>query len=261
MQHHDETLAAYVTAVRDRPDTLAVVVNGSVAKRRERPDSDVDVYLVVTESAFAEASAVEGLSYVDRDVATYAGGYVDVKVVSPDYLRRAERDGDEPLRASLVGARVVWSRDDGIAGLVAAIPELPDAAWDDRAVGFVAQLWLYGGYFLRQGEQLGDEFLTRWAALHAVSSAGRALLAHQRILFPGAKYLSGLVAQLPSRPDGYDALVDRLLRAPTAADGAALLAEMQAYHPWGLTADTALSRFVRDNELPWLTRVPPPEFS
>ena len=52
MQHHEETLAAYVESVRTRPETLGVVLVGSVCRGTERPDSDVDVYRVITDEAF-----------------------------------------------------------------------------------------------------------------------------------------------------------------------------------------------------------------
>lgn len=260
VQHHEDTLAAYVAAVSASPETVAVVATGSAARGTERPDSDVDVYLVVTEPAFARAEAAERLSYVDAEVATYDGGYVDVKVVTTDYLRRAAVDGDDPVRASFHGARVVWTRVAEVHALVAAIPVLPEEVWEDRAASFVAQMRLYGGYFLRQGEQLGETYLRHWAAVHLVGSAGRALLARGRVLFQGHKYLTTQLAALPDLPDGYLALAERVLHEPTAEHGRALMDAVEAHHAWAVGREQTLSRFVRENELAWLTRVPPPEF-
>lgn len=260
VQHQEETLAAFLDKVTADPDTVAVVVDGSLAKGSERSDSDVDVYLVVTDDAFATAQSNERLSYVDRDVATYDGGYVDIKVATLDYLRVAVREGDDPTRASFIGARIAWSRDPEVAGLVAALPQLPDEAWDARAAAFIAQMRLYGGYFLRQGAQLGDELLLRWAAIHLLTSAGRALLAHAHVLFPGAKYLSGLLASLPDLPAGYLELSHQLLVSPTPELGRSLMDLVETHADWPITQEETLSRFVRDNELTWLTRVPPPEF-
>ena len=49
MRHHEDTIAAYAAQVIDQPDTLALIVVGSVARGTERATSDVDVYLVVTD--------------------------------------------------------------------------------------------------------------------------------------------------------------------------------------------------------------------
>lgn len=260
MQHHDETLAAYVAQAAADPDAVGVIVAGSVARGTPRPDSDVDVYLVVTEAAFESARHADRLSYIDQEIATYAGGYVDIKVASPGYLAQAVQDGDDPLRASFVGARVAWSRLDALPELVVAIPRRDPATWDDLTVSYLAQMGLWGGYFLPQGRKLSDPFLLRWAAMHLVYASSRALLAHHRALFAGPKYLSSAVAALPALPTDYQALVERLLRDPTPADGAALMAAMETFGLPKLTRDHALSRFVLDNELAWFTRIPPPEF-
>lgn len=260
MQHHEDTLQAYVAKVSAVSDSIAVVLDGSLARGTERLDSDVDVYLVVTPEAFRAADDDERLSYVDREVATYDGGYVDVKVATMEYLRAAVRDADDPTRASFIGARVAWTSDPEVPGLVAAIPELPEAEWAARADAFIAQMRLYGGYFLGQGEKLGDELLLRWAAIHLLTSAGRALLAHAHVLFPGTKYLSGLLAALPDLPEGYQDASAELLRTPTRASGARLMELVEAHAIWPLAPEQSLSRFVRDNELTWLTRIPPPEF-
>ena len=260
MQHQEDTLAAYVARVSQHEANIAVVLVGSLARGTEREDSDVDVYLVVTEDAFTQAHGRERLSYVDREVATYAGGYVDIKLATTDYLRRAATDGDEPVRASFAGARVAWSREEPIDDLVAAIPVLPEDAWAEQMGSFIAQMRLYGGYFLRQGDQLGDEYLLRWAAVHTVASAGRALLARARVLFRGNKYLSGLLVELPDLPAGYLALADALLTRPTAELGARFLDLVESHHAWPVGREETLSRFVRENELAWLTRIPPPEF-
>lgn len=260
MRHQEETLAAYVTKVAADEASIAVVLNGSLAKGTERADSDVDVYLVVTDDAFARAAAQERLSYVDSEVATYDGGYVDIKLVTIDYLRRAATDGDDPVRASFVRARVAWSRDPKVTELVAAIPVVPPAAWEERSASYIAQMRLYGGYFLRQGEQLADPYLLRWAAVHAVAAAGRALLARGHVLFQGNKYLTGLLGGLPDLPEGYLERAEELLVAPTAERGAEFLALVEAHDDWAISREQTLSRFVRENELSWLTRVPPPEF-
>jgi hypothetical protein len=100
VQHHDDTLAAFVAQESARTDSVAVVVTGSVARGTPRPDSDVDVYLVGTEERFRRAWETGLVSYVDAGVATYEGGYVDIKLATIDYLRRAVDAADDPTRAS-----------------------------------------------------------------------------------------------------------------------------------------------------------------
>ena len=89
MDHHERAIERFTDRLATADTTLGVVVVGSVARGEERPDSDVDVYLVVTEDEFHRARAAKRLSYVTSEDVDYEGGYVDVKVASIDYLRRA----------------------------------------------------------------------------------------------------------------------------------------------------------------------------
>ena len=77
-----------------------MVVIGSVARGDERPDSDVDVYLVITDEAYAAAARSGVVAYVSEVGVAYEGGYVDVKLASPRYLADAADHGDDPTRAS-----------------------------------------------------------------------------------------------------------------------------------------------------------------
>lgn len=259
MQHHTTTLEAFVDSVRTSASALAVVLGGSVARGTARPDSDVDVHLVVTEEEFTAARDAERLSFVTSDVATYDGGYVDVKVISPSVLRAAAERGDEATRAAFVGARVAWSRLDGLDALIAAIPRLTDDEWNRRRDSAVAQMRLYSAYFVPQASALGDQYLLSWAGLHQATSAGRALLAHEHVLFQGPKYLRSAIAALAEVTDTTLQLFDRLVREPTIETSTALLVAVESLVQSPLPPEHTLGRYVADTELAWFWRTPSPE--
>lgn len=259
MQHHEQALAAYVASVREAPEALAVVVIGSVARGTEREDSDVDVYLVVTDEAFDRAAAADRFAWLDREGEDYPGSYIDIKLACPVYLATAVERADDPTRSSFVGARVAYSRMPELPALLERIVSLPDDVWSERVRSFVAQAQLYGGYFLRQADERGDEFLRRHAATHLVLAAARAALAAAHELMPGPKYVSGLMDRLPL-PEGYLAAWRAALENPDAATGAALVDATTRLLPDGMAGEEALSVFIRDNELAWLRGTVPPEF-
>lgn len=260
MKHHEATIEAYVERCQAMEDNLAVIIAGSVARGTERPDSDVDLYLVVTEEAFAAAVRDGRMAYVDRGVATYDGGYVDIKVVSPSYLAAAAERGDDPVRASFRGCRIAWSRLDDLASRLEGITRLPDAEWAPRQASFLAQARLHGGYFLQQADELGNLYLRRHAAVHLVNAACRMLLARHRVFFAGPKYLTEQVAALDARPDGFVEAVDAVLTDATAENGRVLLDLVESSTTGAESREESLSRFVHDNELAWLHRTAPPEF-
>jgi predicted nucleotidyltransferase len=261
MKHHEETIERLVDAESVKPGSLAVIVTGSVGRGTERRDSDVDVYLVVEESVFGIASATNSTSYADTSHARYEGGYVDVKLITIATLEAASASGDDPVRASLEHSRIAWSRVDRLERLLESIPRRSDDAWSNRLHSQLAQAHLHGRYFLRQAEDHDDPFLLHHAATHLATACGRAVLIAHRRLHQGPKYLVSTLRSIPSLPATFVPTVMSLLDAPTQARADALIAATERICGPLPQPNDALATFVTDNELAWLTRVPPPEYS
>ncbi|TDE94020.1 hypothetical protein EXU48_11210 [Occultella glacieicola] len=260
MRHHEDALARYAADAATQEATLAVVLVGSVARGTERPGSDVDVYLVVDDDAWQAAAQVNRLAWSERHDEDYPGGYVDVKLACPRYLAVAAERADDPTRASFAGARVVISRLPEIEETIAALAILPEQEWDRRVDAHLAQARLHGRYFLAQANASGDEFLRRHAALHLALAAARCVLAVNRTLFRGQKYVTATLAGLPDVPDGFTETWQRILTGADPGDAAMLIDRLEAWLPRVLPRDQTLSAFIRDNELPWLTGALPAEY-
>jgi predicted nucleotidyltransferase len=264
MEHHERALAAYAERASRRPEVLGVIATGSVGRGTERPDSDIDLYLVVTEDAFARAVAEHRIIYVDEHGADWDHGYFDIKVITPALLDDAAERGDEPMRDSLRIARVVWDRGEHLAERIAAAAVLSDREWDGRVAAQVPQVWLHAGYFLDCAARDGDPFLAASSAVHAVTAAHRTMLALHRTLYTGPKRLRADAAALPGLPAGWIELTDRVLAEQTPEAGAELIAAVTGAVRETLGGepdfDAALSDFVLDNELAWRTRAAVPEY-
>jgi predicted nucleotidyltransferase len=261
MHHHEESISRFVATASADGSCDAVIVEGSVARETERSDSDIDLYLLVSDESFADARRSARLSYVTDDGITYDGGYFDIKLVTLGYLDHAAARGDEPCRASFERARVAWSRVPGLDARLARIAELSDEEWIDREARFIAHARLQSWYFLPQAYELGESFLLRHAAVHLVLAAGRALLAHNHVLFKAPKYLERTVATLERLPDGYVDLAAAVLETPTPETSGALMAALEGFREWPLSFEATGSRYTEDNELAWLTGALPPEYS
>ncbi len=261
MKHHDIAVERYAGRVSQDPDVLAVVVTGSIARGTERPDSDVDLYLVVTEDRWDAAFEQQRLMYVERDDIGYDGGYYDIKLATLSYLDDAAERGDDPVRDSFAISRVAFSRVRDLAERIDRIGAVHDDVWTGRVASFVAQARLHGGYFLKGAISSGDLMLLRHAAVHFALSAGRALLAHNHVFFSGPKYLAKQVAGLESKPNGFDALLTAVVADPTFEAADALLDSLEAFTGEVLPADATLSTFVLDNELAWRYGTKTPEYS
>lgn len=261
MRHHDLALARFVERSSDDADVLGVIVTGSVARGTERPDSDVDLYVVVTEERWNDAYTAQRLMYVESEDIGYEGGYFDIKLATLSYLDDAAQGGDDPVRDSFAASRVVFSRVDDLAERIDRVHLVPEESWAPRVASFLAQARLHGDYFLKQAVDSGDQLLLRHASVHLATSAGRALLALNRVFFSGPKYLAKLVSHLENKPDGFDELLTAVLTDPTYATADALLASLEEFAGDLLPRDSTLSTFVLDNELAWRYGTKTPEYS
>ena len=52
--HHEESLKNMIEYFSGRDEIIALVFGGSVAKGCERPDSDLDAMVIVTDAYYAE---------------------------------------------------------------------------------------------------------------------------------------------------------------------------------------------------------------
>ncbi|NYH83251.1 hypothetical protein FHR37_002102 [Actinopolymorpha cephalotaxi] len=217
---------------------------------------------MVPDDVFDSAVAAHRVIFDERLDATYPGGCVDVKLATVAFLDAAAERGDDPVRASFEGARVAWVRDGyDVAERVAAIPELPPNVWESRAISFMSEVWWHGTDFLPQAVLSDNTFLLHHAAVHTVSAGGRALLALNRTLFRGPRYLDATLATLDRIPDGYSTLARQLLTQPSRESADAYVRALESIHPWPVDRATGASIFIRDNELAWLTGILPPELS
>jgi len=74
VRHHQDTIKNFTRFQAARPEVRGVAVVGSVARGDERSDSDVDVYVVITDDAYADAERQGRIAFVSHDGVTYAGG-------------------------------------------------------------------------------------------------------------------------------------------------------------------------------------------
>ncbi len=260
MRHHDEAIQRFATRTGRRPEVLGLALTGSLARGEERPDSDVDLVLVVDEPTWQAAVRAERIMYTETDGIGYEHGYYDVKLATVAQLTAAAERGDDPVRDSLATAKSLIDRGIGLPELLRRAAVVSEARWQDLAASQLAQARLHGQYFLSHGLEHADPLLTAHAAVHLAVAAARTLLAVGHVRHPGPKQLLERVRDLPGAPAGFaDALAD-LVTAPSRDRAAPVLAVIEGVAGAVLPASATLSRFVRDNELAWFTRVPPPEY-
>ena len=251
-KHHEESLAIMRRYFEEKPEVIALIFGGSVAKGNERPDSDLDAMVVIDDEAYAERvrnrTAVETIG----GLCTYEGGYFDVKYMTKDFLRAAADHASEPTRNAFVKSRVIFSRDPEIEGLLARIPIFQEGEREEKLLSFYADFSLNYHYFLKGCNPEG------YMKLHAVGeviySLYRMILQERGVLFPCNRRLEETVASLSAETAELTRLGQKLAQTQAMEDADRFVAYFQQLSTWQPPEDYAivLTAYARDFEQWWM---------
>ena len=255
--HHTESIQKVIQSFQADPSVLALLLGGSLVHGFARPDSDIDVAIIVSAEEFSRRRRENRLTRVDHTLCTYPGGYVDGKYMDEDFLRLVAERGSEPARYAFHGARILFSRIDGLEPKLAAIIRYPVAGKAGRIARFAAQL-LGWRWFFTEGVKKDSAYLRLLAVQKVVLFSCRIVLAENELLYPFHKWMQRVTLAAPRLPAGFAASLDRILAAPDFDQIDAHCRATLAFA--GLDHDAVNStwgtNFMQDTELRWMTETP-----
>lgn len=256
--HHEAAIERVGRQFDSEPSVLAVLLGGSIAHGFANEKSDVDVMLVVSEEEFAERRARYATTFIDEELAGYAGGYIDYKYVSTEFIDDVAVRGNEPSRFAFEGATVLSSRIDDIEQRVAAAGRYPMEHQSERIIQFAAQLenwrWMAG-----QTAGKGDPYGLTAATSRAVLFAGRMLLAHNATLYPFHKWFLRVLEGVDDKPTGIVDLMREVSAAPSLAGAEEVTNAVLGFREWELGDVFWANHVVTDSEQAWLRDATPVE--
>ena len=216
LPHHRRFIAEVAERFAADPAVEALLVGGSVAHGLARPDSDLDVMLVVAGEELARRTAAHQVTFTDLDAGDYEGGYLDGKVISREFLAEVVERGSEPARWAFADAIVCFSRAPDIEELVRSAGAYPEAERDEKLRNFLGHAVLMT-WFQGEAAKRDDRYLAAYASSRLALYAGRAILAHNRMLYPFHKWFMTMLERAPLRPPDLLEQIRALLDEPTAA--------------------------------------------
>jgi predicted nucleotidyltransferase len=249
--HHRETIGRIQDHFRHSSEVLAVLLTGSIAHGFERPDSDVDIAIVVDAQAMQVRKKKGQLCFFDASLASYAGGYVDGKYIDLSFIKQVAAFGSEPARFAFKDAQIIVSKVDGLAQLLEDAARYPHEQQQMKIHRFLSQFDAWHWY-TQEAHKTSDIYLLRQASTKMVLFGCRLVLAQNRILYPYHKWLTKVVSTASDMPPQFITRLNHVLADPTPVAISNFYATVRDYWVWPANETSWPMQFMMDSELNWL---------
>lgn len=255
-EHHQRVIGRLVEQFKADSECKALMIGGSLVRGWGRPDSDIDIMILIDEKDFQRRMETGNVLYFDQEICDYEGGYIDGKYIDLAYLHDAAERGIEPTRSAFVNAIISFSYVPELEPLIQRVAAYPEHERDAKIKAFYSQLLLLR-WFAGEAEKRGDAYLMTRTVADLVLFGGRLILAHNRILYPFHKWLMRALSEAPDKPANFMELTETLLREPNKEIATAYVEMLTNFHDWGVDFPQAVINFTRDRERHWRSGPPP----
>ena len=255
--HHASSIENLIAAMEPDPSVLALLLTGSIAHGFARPDSDIDVAIVVAPEEYERRRADERLHYNNTALCTYPG-YIDGKYLDVRFLRLVGERGSDPARYAFKDCRILFSRLPDLERLLADIVRFPVEQKRARIDRFAAQLLAWRWYYTEAIRQ-ENPYLRHLAIQKVVLFSCRIVLTENEVLYPYHKWLLRVVASAPRQPAGFASLLEEALTSDSRDIVESLCRAVFDFASIDQAAANAVwpTRFMRDTELSWVEHEAP----
>lgn len=251
-QHHKESLEIMKQYFQEKEECIALIFGGSVAKGMERPDSDLDGMVVISQENYEKRMEQRMLSETITGKCTYEGGYFDIKYLTKEYLKEAAKKGSEPTRNAFIGARVLFSSDPEIEKIVNQIPVFQKQEKEDKMLSFYSALSLNYHYFLKDCKPEG--YMKSHVTSEIIYCVYRMILQENEIIFPSNRRLEETVEKAQRRPENIVGLGKAYAASQSEEDADAFVKAFLDWTSYQEPADLSevLTRYQEDYETWWI---------
>ena len=251
-EHHEASIQKVVEYFRTVPEVEALILGGSIAHGFARPDSDIDLMIIVSDREYEERLREGRLQFFDNQSCTYDGGYAEGKYLGLEMLRKLAESGSEPARFAFLDSQVLLSRIDTLDETLRAITRYPVEHKTERMRRFYAQFEAWNWY-TNEGLRLNDPYLLGISVAKLVLFGGRLILAHNELLYPYHKWFLKMLERADEKPPDMLDCISNLHRQP-AADTVMTFYQMVAnFRAWEVPDVGWANQFMIDSELSWLS--------
>lgn len=259
-KHHKRTIENLIGNFEKDERFPAMIIGGSIAKKRESEDADVDIYLIATDKEFQKRKAENNYRYFtdNQNICVSPCKSVEGKIVNLDFLLDVVERGSEPARESFSGAFIAYSRITELGEILKRIPVYPEHKQIEKMRSFYSLVVTFNWY-TKEAEKRNDVYLLIRSAVELVLFGGRMILAYNKMLYPYHKWFMHELRNAPQKPDNIIELAENLLKCPCRHNSELFFDCIMGYRKWEniIGKFDPFDRFIDDIEWNWRCLRPP----
>lgn len=255
-QHHLESINNLIKEFEKDTSILALILGGSIAHGFAKPDSDIDVSIVLETNDFQRRKKENRLVYNNKELCTYENGYIDGKYIDCELLRLIASQGSEPARYAFKDNTILFSRIDNLDAILADIVSYPVAKKAERVNRFVSQLLAWKWYY-SEAIKKQNQYLVFLSIQKLILFSSRIVLAVNELLYPYHKWMLQVLATADRKPPKMMMDIDQLLKAHSIEKVNDYCSKLLSFIDLDEKDIFWPNLFMKDSELNWMNSEPP----
>ncbi len=252
-KYHKKAIEKLARLHENNTNNIALIICGSIAKKEEKDDSDIDLYLVVNEAEFERISKTKSFFYGTYDPDEFFGIDIDGKIIGMQFLREAVIHASDPTRFSFQDAYTVFSRSKEVDELIKKIPVYPEWDHEKRIKAFYAYIKHYR-FIGEDAFKQGNSFLFINCIMELIFFSGRLMLAHNHLLFPCHKALFKVLKKCKDMPFDFIEKSQNLLKNITLENMIGYYEKVIDFFKEYDYSDIERISLILENEWTWFTK-------
>lgn len=255
-KHHKESIEIFLDIYKKDPAILAILLGGSIAHGFAKPNSDVDVVLVVEENEYLKRKQEKKLAFSLWDICTYPGGYIDVKVVSIKFLQKIAEQGSDPARYAFKDNIILYSKNNYVHDLLGIVSVFPAHDKDTRRIRFASQLLAWKWYY-SEAVSKQNSYLFYLSVQKIILFSCRLVLNENNMLYPYHKWLLNETFTAENKPAEFKESIFKLTEDHNIEFVNKFCEEVLAFVNLEEKSIDWPNQFLIDSEQNWLEHEPP----
>ena len=255
-KHHQESLDKFLSIYKNDQSIIAALLAGSIAHGFSKPDSDIDICLVVDSDEFNRRKVDNKLAFSLWDCCNYEGGYIDCKVVDLQFLEKISTQGSDPARYAFMDNRILFSRIENLNDLLKNISRYPINEIEERRRRFVSQLLAWKWYF-SEAIKKENKYLIFLSIQKIILFSCRIVLNENKLLFPYHKWMIKVVEKAEKKPSELITKINSLLENHSLKKVNEFCEEILKFINYNEKSVDWPNYFLKDSEQNWVDHEPP----